>query len=302
MWLSPRPVKTLGFEVSGFFIPDRIENTVISSGSQDIARPFNDSIIRGENSLIVASPGVFTGQVGLRTTSQLWGLDVGPLLRVVESGSWSLDQTIGFKVLGLDESFAVNSRTTALPNGIIAFNGTNFTTGGTSIIDDTFTTRNRFFGGSLGGRLNYDGDRLSASFGWRIAGGIAQQQSQIAGTTRFITPQGASTVINGGFLVNPALISTQKNSEFALAGDVNVKLGYRVTSRVLATVGYEYAHVTRFVRPDENLSRDFSSNVLATSPNFGQNLAGGGVRPTTPRFTPSDFWLQGLSFGLQIKY
>jgi len=303
MWLSPRSVRTFGFEVNGFFMPDRTEtNTVSGTPQNDLARPFYDPILRGENSRIIASPGLFVGSITSRTTTQAWGLDIGPVFRVVENGPWSLDQLLGFKVFGLDEAYQVNDISSATLGGLISFNGISRVAGGTVAVNDIFQTRNRFYGGSVGSRLNYSGNRWFGSAGGRVAGGIAQQSMNIDGSTTFLAAgSNAPQMARGGFLVNSGMIGQQNRSQFAFLGEVNLKLGFRFTQRLIATVGYDYVHITRIARPDQNLSREFSSNVPPSDPNFGQQLQGGGIAPSAG-FRASDFWMHGLSFGAEWRY
>ena len=53
------------------------------------------------------------------------------------------------------------------------------------------------------------------------------------------------------------------------------------------------------VRPGNQIDRVVNPNIVPTDQDFG--VAGGPRRPA-PLFNSSDFWAQGVNFGLHFRY
>ena len=72
-----------------------------------------------------------------------------------------------------------------------------------------------------------------------------------------------------------------------------------LTRRVRATVGYTFFYMSEVVRPGDQIDRVVNPTQLPTA---GAFVAG--TTPTRPSFPfqSSDFWAQGLNFGLEIRY
>ena len=74
--------------------------------------------------------------------------------------------------------------------------------------------------------------------------------------------------------------------------------GWRITPSIRAFVSYTFLYDSEVVRPGNLIDRTINPGLLPTSPFFG--AAG----PPRPAFSPSntDFWAQGMSIGVAVRY
>ena len=90
-------------------------------------------------------------------------------------------------------------------------------------------------------------------------------------------------------------IGTFTSNNFALIPQFDFTLGYDLTCRLRATVGYTFMYWTRVARPGDQI--DTSVNLSQLGPN---GLVGA-PRPAVTG-TTSDFWAQGLNVGLAYRF
>jgi hypothetical protein len=77
---------------------------------------------------------------------------------------------------------------------------------------------------------------------------------------------------------------------------VGVRLGAQVTERMRAFVGYNFLYWSNVARAGEQIDLRVNPNQIAPP----QPLNG----PALPAFTPrrSDYWVQGISLGLELRF
>ena len=78
--------------------------------------------------------------------------------------------------------------------------------------------------------------------------------------------------------------------------ELGVRAGVQVTEHARVFVGYNFLYMSNVVRAGDQIDLRVNPNQLA--PN---NSLGG---PALPAFTPktTDFWAQGISLGLELRY
>ncbi len=66
-------------------------------------------------------------------------------------------------------------------------------------------------------------------------------------------------------------------------------------------VGYSFLYVSSVARPGDQIDRVINPN---TSPAIGSNFSGAVSSPPHPALNvqSSDFWAQGLNFGLEFRW
>lgn len=300
-WLND--CQTCGLEAGYFFLGSRTSNfTAGSSGAPGtllLARPFTNAITGAPGAEIVAAPLALAGTVNASSRSSLQGAPVN-MVHNLCCGCWGrFDVLAGFNWMRLDETLTVTESILVLP-GINPALGFPFVPGNTITVVDQFHTRNNFYGGQVGARLWWWRDRLFANATGLVALGNNHQQVDITGSTSVTTPAGATTVLPGGLLALPTNIGSYSRDRFSVIPQVGMNVGYQLTDYVRAYVGYNLIYWTNVVRPGDQIDPVLNPTRTPTSVPFGAAPTG----PARPAFTfqDSDFWAQGISFGMQFNF
>jgi hypothetical protein len=294
------------------------DNFVASSnaqGSPAIYRPFFNMNPRDDSDQfapparedveLVSFPNVLSGTVAVDANSQLQGagawlrynmcceataiFDCDPCSSPC-SGPFGrrFDFLVGYRYVRLSDELTIRENLTSLRS---------IPSQGTFAITDSFGTTNDFHGVDLGmsGEFNYG--RWSLELLGRMALGTVQQQVNIAGQTTISGSQVSDGQYAGGLLAHRTNIGTYSRNEFAVLPQLGATLGYRLTPRLQATVGYSFLYLSRVVRPGDQIDLDVNPDLLA--PEFTP-FAG----PLRPRFEfqDTDFWAQGMNFGLHFSW
>ncbi len=166
---------------------------------------------------------------------------------------------------------------------------------------DVFSTRNQFYGGQVGLRGEYALGKLLLATTAKVALGSNHESVQVEGASTLLMPGVAPTTVPVGQFAGPSNIGRRTRDEFAVVPEVEVKAGYQVTSWLRATVGYDFLYLSRVVRPGNqvdlfvNDSRNPVNGVFGAPPLDTSNFP-------RPFFNHSEFWAQGLTFGLELRF
>ena len=282
-----------GFEGSYFFLANESVVQGVSSdggpGSALLAFPFFDPTLPGENSTFIASPGSFAGNAELTVTQFLQGLDLNLIHNIHNLNGVRVDVLGGFRWVNLQEdlSFITDSPSVA-PNPPDFFH-----------TFDRFNANNNFYGGQLGLRASYDNTRLFLNAIGKVALGSTIERVSVNGGT--FTDAGAFASAPGAYLSQLTNLGTASQGHFAVVPEVNLNFGVRLTPWASVVVGYSFLYVSSVVRPGDQIDRIINpTQAPAITGNFGGTLSG----PARPALLlrDSDFWAQGLNFGLQFRY
>jgi hypothetical protein len=114
----------------------------------------------------------------------------------------------------------------------------------------------------------------------------------VNGTTT-ITPTGGgvSSITPGGIFAQPSNIGTQTHNHFCYSPEINTNLLYNINANWRAMVGYSFIYWNQVV---------LAGNQIDRNVNLGQVVAGPQV--PQPRFSRSDFWVQGISIGGDYRW
>ncbi len=284
-----------GLEVSGFLFETRTVGFAASSAggaAPIISVPFNATEpfnfnAAGETSL---NAGNTPNTVTVSSASRLWGAEVNDLIRLVNRPRYGVSLLLGARYLDLEESLGLNDTFV------------DETAGGILSVADQFHTHNEFFGGQLGLRGEARFGKLSLEATAKCALGVDYEFSDING--RSVTTNGTfgntTGVLPGGLFAEPSNIGRHTDTPFTVVPQLQLALGYDVTKHVRAVIGYDFLYMSNVLRPGAQIDRNINptQNVL-----FGGT---GGVPSGAPaplgNPVHSDFWAQGVSFGLQIRY
>jgi hypothetical protein len=290
---------TIGIEGSGFFLGERTTRFAASSaGDAILARPFYDVTAGMEASELVSYTGIVPipdiflhGGVAVNSVSRLYGGDLDLRFNFARGCCWRLDWLAGFRYLALDESLNIGENLVALnPDGTFAQG---------IILADNFGTQNNFYGGQLGADFEICRGHWSLDLLAKVALGDVNEVVNISGGTVSTFPNGSMTSAQGGLLALPTNIGHYSRDRFAIVPEAGLRVGWQATEHIRLTVGYSFLYIDEVVRPGNQIDRGVNVSQLPSP--FGPGALVGPARPAFA-FHSSDYWAQGVSFGLEFRY
>jgi hypothetical protein len=293
----------MGAELTGFFLEEKKLNDNAASdanGNPLIGRPVVNAIT-GENAvLLVAFPGALSGAITVNTSQQFYGAEANFVGSLYRSKCFNVDSIIGFRYLGLEETLNVNSRSTVLPGGIAAFNGALVPIGDTVTISDHFDTRNDFYGGQVGVRTEFRWWRMYATLSGKFAVGNAHEVVNANGVSSLLGPDGtALQTIGGGLLAVSTNSGIVSHDELTFVPSAAAKLGIQINRYLSAFIAYDFLYWYDTARAANQV------NLVVNPTEVPANLAFGvheGPPSPLQAVQKTDFWAQGISFGLELRY
>jgi Putative beta barrel porin-7 (BBP7) len=297
--------QTKGIEASYFFLGSRSNDFGATSsgapGSSVLARPFFDVSSGLQNSELIAFPGLASGTVGVHSTTRLQGAEANMICNLccscgdcgdcgAPARSYRVDLISGFRYLDLREGLGVVEDTQILPGSpliapadIRAF--------------DQFDTRNQFYGGQVGVRAEARQNRFFANVTGKLALGDTHQTVDINGATT-ITPLGGTAIVRpGGLLALPTNSGRFSRDVFSVVPEGSVNVGYQFTNNLRFSVGYTFLYWSGVARPGDAVDLRVNSTRVPTS-----LLPPSGPAAPLFAFRGSDFWAQGMTFGVQLLF
>ncbi|HEX5104788.1 MAG TPA: BBP7 family outer membrane beta-barrel protein [Pirellulaceae bacterium] len=260
-----------------------------SNGDPILARPFFNALLGQEDALLVAFPGVtMGGSIQVRSKNDLFGADAWVRQVWCQDCCIRLDVLAGYQFIRLDDALTINNVQTSIdPNSVFPFG---------TVIDnlDSFATRNEFHGGQLGIAAEYCGCCWNIELLAKLALGGVHEEVAIAGRTITAEPGAAPVVTSGGLLAQPTNIGRYQRGRLAIIPEVNVNLAYDVNPCWRLTLGYSFLYWSNAV---------LAGNQIDRAVNLSQ-VSGPLVGPARPQFTfnRTDYWVQGMNFGLQYRW
>jgi hypothetical protein len=301
LWLDDG--SRIGVEGRGFFLGEQSVSSAVASdatGTPLLARPVVNALTGQEAVSFVAFPGALSGGVTVSSRDELWGAEANFLGSLVRAKCFSADMIVGFRYVGLDESLSVSSNTTVLgPAAAVAFNGNLVGLGNTVTIVDHFETRNDFYGGQVGGRVEFHYCGLYVDLRGTLAIGNAHEVVQVSGNTSLTGPGLTPQTLPGGLLAVASNSGRSTRDEFTFIPEANVRAGYQLTEHLSAFVGYTFLYWFDTLRPGNQIDRTVNPNLVPSNLSFGTPTTV--ARPLVP-FQKSDFWAQGINFGVEFRY
>jgi Putative beta barrel porin-7 (BBP7) len=204
-----------------------------------------------------------------------------------------MDIIFGYRYFNLTDELIIREDLTSLPGRIGVPAGTRF------MIEDRFRTENNFHGGVIGVTGERRFGRNFVGYRTSVALGVNHQVTEISGFTIINAPapnNGVNGRFPGGLLTQPTNIGRYTNDVFAVMPEIGLKLGRQLTPHFRAYVGYNFLYLSNVQRAGDAISLRVNPTQIAPS----QTLTG----PAAPVFTPkaTDFWLQGMSVGLEGRF
>ena len=248
------------------------------AGSTLIARPFFNAsaAVNAQDSELVNEPGVRSGFINIDSSSDVLGGDLMLRYLLQCCGDARLDFVTGYQFSRFDENLTINSSSNITATNL------------TRNVSESFDTRNEFHGGILGLKAQYQGGGWTLDVLGKVGLGNLDQTVTIAGATQNIDAAGGITNVNGGLLTQTSNIGVFNQSMFTAVPELNVNLAYQVSCNMRVALGYSMIYWSEAVQPGRQIDTRVDPTQTTALPAFD--------------FDSSDFWVQGLNFGLQWDY
>lgn len=302
-----------GVEGSGFFVEKRPVTFTASSsviGVPLLARPIQNALDGTETVALISDPGVpgsqqnlaggvARGSVAVNSFSDVYGWDVDIVRGWYRDGPLHVKLLGGFRYINLSEELNIFSDSTLLPGGVAGLAGSAVVPPSTVAILDHFATRNEFYGGQLGARLDYSGGAWVVSALGKVALGSTHEVIDLSGATRGSGPAVINGLVPAGLLVLSSNRGVRAHDEFAVVPEIGINVGYQICPSLRVFAGYTFLYVSDVARPGDQISRTVNPNIVPASRTFGTATG-----PAEPSFTfnRTDFWAQGANFGFEFRY
>lgn len=291
IWLPRAP--DWGIEGSYLVLEKLVDRFAASSaGDPILARPFVNIVTGAEDARPIALSGVAEGDVTVAASSTLQSAE-GLIRRVVFErrdavvpGSvprtLRVDVVGGYRFARLDEDLLIDD---------------SFEVAGPTMIEsfDRFDTQSTFHGGEVGVIGASRRNRWTLEVLLKLAIGNTRAEATLEGLTT-TSPGGASPTDPGGLLVLTTNDGSSTRDDLAIIPELGVTLGYDICSGLRATVGYTFLYWSQVARPGEQIDRNVNPTFI---PDNGPPA--GAPQPEFP-FITTDFWAQGLNFGLDYRF
>lgn len=284
-WIDPCETFGMGGRLwvlgtdSGEFARSSVDNAVLAVPFFDIDNGVNDA-------LLVSHPDAVDGRSGridISGNNEVFGADLYGRVLYARTCRGRVDLVGGYHVSRINEYFQMASTITVIGNGGLD------PTGRVLRVVDRFDTRNEFHGGTIGLMSEHDWCGLSLRTGLKVALGNMRQRVLISGNTTITDPGDVPTVTAGGLFTAASNIGQYERNEFAATPEANLTIGYRIRPNLECTLGYSFVYWSNVVRP--------GSLIDTTIDTDGNNVE----RPAF-NFRTSDFWVQGLSLGVNWEF
>ncbi len=289
----------LGIDASAFFLGDTNGNfTATSGGSPLLFRPFLDAVNNIQSVQLVAinnGAGVnfLAGTFNAQNSSSLWGGDVNLRTNLATGPNFFLDGIVGFRYLSLDDSLNLQENLRVVNT---FFDGTRnivVPAGTTFLVNDGFSTKNRFYGGQIGLVGEYRLKRWVLGVDAKVGLGGTQQAADIIGSTSV----NGGAPLTGGLLAQNSNIGHFSRDVFTVVPEIGLNVGYQLTPHCRAFVGYNFLWWSSVARAGNQIYFAVNTNKIPPA-------RAGADTPNRPAFSfnGSDFWAQGLNVGLFVDW
>ena len=300
---------TLGLGADYIEVDRDIENfSATSTGDPVLARPFFNTLTGSADSELVAfNDGAniqLTGTVAASAYTELVGGSFYlKWLRCCDEGcrAWLFcgcnghyctrsEFRLGYRFMELNEGVTI---TEDLQN-----NGT--TNIGQFDITDMFDTENQFNGVDLAWNHRLTRGYWTLESLVRIAIGNTRQTVRIAGQSTIVDQNDPNNVTTENFDAGLLALSTNsgefQQDEMAVLPELNLTLGYQLTDHLKATIGYTGIYWSNVVRPGQHIPTGINPDFLPPA------ITSTGDAMPVFAFDTTDYWANGLTYGLEYRW
>jgi hypothetical protein len=261
-------------------------------GAPILARPFFnvDPLNVGADSRLISFPGIVDGTTSITSSSEMHSASLLVRQHWRSGNRGRIDLLGGYRFFRLRDGFLVREGlVTTDPLGALPI-GTTFA------IEDRFLAENDFHGGDLGLIAEFWDQNWSVEFLAKVALGNLQRDVSVSGVTvTDIPPAGGGVATNGGLFALPTNSGNRTSNDFAALPEFGVNLKLEPRRGVALQAGYTLLMLTDVTRSGELIDTTINGTQLA-----GGALVGA-ARPANRSGNTTDFWTQGVNFGVTFS-
>jgi hypothetical protein len=285
-WLDP--CQNRAIEVSYLTLGDK--DTTFGASNHDFAvlgRPFLNATRNAQDARLIANPGTVSGTLEITATTEFQSLEVLYRQVCARSCNAQLDCLIGYRAAELEDRLRIGESTLSLASPTV---GTTFD------LVDRFDSRNTFHGGEVGLVLLY---RADPCWSWeavaKVAIGTSNYRAGISGQTVAEDNLGDIVTSERGLLTQGTNVGTYRWDDFATVSEFGITLRRDLSRGLSATVGYSLLYWSNVARAGEQVDSMVNPTQIPPGTLVGE------ARPAFP-FRTTDFWAQGLRFGIEYHF
>ena len=259
---------------------------IVNGAANSFGRPFYDTNIPSDNSILIANTGVagsddFEGSFSAESYARM---------KMLSGSGFRTDLIGGFSHFGIDDTLSVNStsiQTTDALGGLV---------GDRTDISDLIETENRFFGGQIGFESQINRGKWSFKTLTKVHLGNMEQIYRGTGLRTFTTGGVPADSTNGGVLALGDTFNTTALDEdkFTFAPEANVKLAYQFRPNVSMSIGYSFIYWDDVLLAGDNINNVYNGDAITSPP---AALA----QPASER-KDSSLYTHGIDLGCVIDF
>jgi len=259
-----------------------------STGDPILAIPFFNTQVPGENSQLVAFPGVTTdGSVSVRSYNQLLGADAWFRRTASRDACFQLDWLAGYQFVRMNDSLFMRSVQTDIT-------GAGVPVGTVLAVQDNFRTSSEFHGATVGLVIENQCGCWQFDVLAKMALGNMHETVNVSGSTTVTQPAVAPSTTASGLFAQGTNSGVRSTNRFTFIPELNANLGYRLSDQWSFTTGYSFLYINNVAVSGGQIDR-----TINPSQNPGPIV--GPARPA-PLLNSTDYWVQGLSLGMDYRY
>ena len=259
-----------------------------SDGDPILARPFFNTQVPGEDAQLIAFPGLVTGgRINIQASNYTLGFDAWYRRPIASDSCFQMDVLAGYQFVQMNDSIFFR-------NAQSEISGTVFPIGTVIAVDESFRAHNQFHGGTLGVVVDNNYGQWQLDLIAKVGLGNMHQTVIASGQNTVTEPGLAPLRTGGGLFVQGTNGGIRSRDRFAFIPELNCNLGFRVDDQWSFTMGYTFMYLSDVVLAGSQIDR-----VVNNSQNPGPLV--GPPRPA-PLFNSTDYWLQGLSLGVDYRF
>jgi hypothetical protein len=290
-----------GIDTGFFYLASGSSNFMANTNQFPVlARPFfnvNDPV--GPFSELVGTPGLAAGTLAAHMDHTLWGAEANYRRYIAGTNSARLDGLIGFRYLNFTENLSITESFMRSPDSPMTI-GTPAISG---LVNDQFRAANNFYGANLGLTGEMRRGRWFANARTSIAFGTMHETATIGGGQALFFAPGVAVQYAGGLLALPGSnIGTFSQNRFAVLPEIGLNLGYYITPHLRVFAGYNFLYLSNVLRASGTIDTAIDAARIPNFPLPGSPAPLTTVTHPAPQFNTTDFWAQGISFGLQWSW
>ena len=182
--------------------------------------------------------------------------------RLTENGWLRWEGSVGLRYLNLSEALNINAFSVVDLAEQYKGLGVPFD-GNTIVVGDSFDTRNHFYGGQLGTRVELEYKRWTLDLSGKVALGVTHQIAKVHGNTTIDTTPAFAAERRPVRGVEQQRAIT--NNAFAVVPEVGFTLKFRLTERLQLFGGYSFLYWSRVARPADQVDTTVNPNFVPTA-------------------------------------